>query len=642
MPLKTALSVLAVAALCALAALVGFVRDFSGDFHWHVVLGQQILDERAIVSFDTFSHTFRGQPLLVTSWLGDVMLAWAFGVGEYAACYALRAACLVAVFALLCRDMVARGVRPSTAAALLGVVLSYATFLFYLKPEMFAHVSFVAVLCALGAHERTDRRRFLVAVLIAIAFWANTHGSVSLGLVAIGCYASWRAVRAPRAWKRLLSWATLPAAAIIVSFANPEGPALVFSFSTITPAFAARTHEWLPLAKGGLPPALIIAALVAGTTTLLAARRTSPWLLALVVVLAVLGWQYRRIATFALFAAAPLVAANLSAIRQRLMDLGRWPRWRALASVLAVATAVGACAQLFGVHGLHREVGLGIDRRAYPESACAFAKRARFEGRMLNSYDLGSFLMHCLPEHAVFIDQRAMSLYSERFYLRYIAAGEEPGVLESLVREHDIAWAFVKYDPLGARMAADPRRWRLVWFDDATLLYVRIDPPRNDHVVGFRALDPSRLGALSGAHGAALEEARHELERQRRRCADCMRTRLAEAAIAVASRDDAAFARARTAALAFGDRPEIAMLSGRHASSRGRHALAALHFARVRALGGDPVLSLVSEARAWAAAGDRRKAQERLTEASRYPGAAAAVARVTVEILGPENAAPSR
>ena len=150
--MRRALPVAAVVALLFVAALLGFVRDFSGDFHWHVVLGNQILDEHAVVKYDTFSHTFAGQPVLVTSWLGDLLLALSFRAGEYAGCYGLRALCLIASVGLLCREMVARGVHATTAAAILTAILAQVMFQLYLRPELFAVVAFAVLLHALGSH----------------------------------------------------------------------------------------------------------------------------------------------------------------------------------------------------------------------------------------------------------------------------------------------------------------------------------------------------------------------------------------------------------------------------------------------------------------------------------------------------------
>ncbi len=613
------------AALLVVAAAVGFVRDFSGDFHWHIVLGNQILDERAITKYDIFSHTFFGQPVLVTSWLGDVLLASAFRAGDYAGCYALRALCLTAAFGLLCRESVARGIRPTTAAAILASVLAQVMFQLYLRPELFAVLSFAVLLHALGSHERTGRRRWLGVALGAILFWANTHGSVSLGLLTVGIYAvsrggsSW--FRGEHAIRELLYWAAFPAVAFGVACINPEGAALPLSFTIVTPIFAARWWEWQPLTSGGIDRTWIAAALIIIATTLMAGRQTSWWLLALVVILTVLGVQHRRIARYALYAAAPLLATNLAGVRKQLEHTGAWSRWRRPAAVMTVIASIAASAGLFVWRGLPREVGLGIDRSAYPVDACAWARSQDPEGRMFNNYDVGSYLMYCLgPRHPVFIDGRASLVYSEEFFARYLAAGERPGVLEDTARTDQIAWAFVTYDPFAARMAADPDRWRLVYFDDQALIYVRLDSGKNKKLSasGFRYLDPAHVTLLASLDGDHLATANNELAIQRARLPNAQRTLLAEAALAIANRDDAAFAAAVNRLPPAG--APLAYLEGLHASNHGDHALASRYYAAMRSYGGNPVFSLLNEARELVLAGERDAAEDRL-EAARSLGA---------------------
>src|SRR5690349_5597083 len=66
---------LALIALCLFGVLTGFVREFSGDFHYHVVLGQKTLASHHPYRIDDLSHTMAGKPMFISAWLGDVALA---------------------------------------------------------------------------------------------------------------------------------------------------------------------------------------------------------------------------------------------------------------------------------------------------------------------------------------------------------------------------------------------------------------------------------------------------------------------------------------------------------------------------------------------------------------------------------------
>jgi hypothetical protein len=292
---------------------------------------------------------------------------------------------------------------------------------------------------------------------------------------------------------------------------------------------------------------------------------------------------------------------------------------------MAALVAAWSLGRLFFERRLHAEVGFGPAPSAYPERACDFARAHRPPGPLFNSYEIGSFLMACLPEAPVFIDQRSWSLYSDAFYARYLSAAESPGALRALAEEWRVGWAFVAYDAHAAQMARDPGTWRLIYFDDQALLYVR------GGAGGFRHLDPARLASLPGVTGAALEEAGQELVEQVFRCAECRRTQLARLGLAAATGDEASFA---DAAARLGERAEVAFLAGRLHMRRGEHRLAAAQFTRFGALGGDAVLSAILTGEALAAAGDRAGAEAALARAAALPGGAEPASRARARLFG--------
>jgi hypothetical protein len=191
----------------------------------------------------------------------------------------------------------------------------------------------------------------------------------------------------------------------------------------------------------------------------------------------------------------------------------------------------------------------------------------------------------------VFIDGRAWSLYSDEFYAHFRDAVTTPDRFRALIDEHPVGWAIVAYDPFALRLAEDTARWRLMYFDDTTLVYANVDHLATAELArgpAFRWLDPSRLIQLAELAGGQLDEARREIERQRARCPSCYRTLLAEAAIALTAGDDAAFVAARDRLLEQRESAEVAFLAARHALAHGDRAGAAVLFERFRALGGDP------------------------------------------------------
>src|SRR5438876_4288842 len=84
------------------------------DSHWHITVGNWILDHRAVPVVDIYSFTFAGQPWIAKEWLSQVLLAGAYDIGGWGGVVALGAAAFAATFALLLR-LLLRDLRPLPA-----------------------------------------------------------------------------------------------------------------------------------------------------------------------------------------------------------------------------------------------------------------------------------------------------------------------------------------------------------------------------------------------------------------------------------------------------------------------------------------------------------------------------------------------
>jgi hypothetical protein len=541
---------LATCLLLSLAFVAGFVRDFSGDFHWHVVQGAWMLDHGAILHSDVFSSTVRGQHEYADEWLGDVLLAIAFRAGSYPACYALRGVALALTFGLLAREMTRLGIGRVVAATLLAPVLGELLFRFYLRPETLTFPLFAAIIALLGEHERTGERKHLLYVLPLLALWSNLHASVLVGIVVASTYAIAQAVLS--IWsdtterkERVLTGALFLVFSVLASMVNPQGarePLMFLFVRKDDPTYSAGV-EWLPLDIETLSIAFPAMALAAAALTLLAGRKASLWRATVAIGFFALALLHGRFVKIFLLALGPLVASDLAAVRAALAG-DRAEVWSRVGRVLLAATALGSFVLLFVVRRLQREIGLGLDPGVYPESACRFARSAPLDGKMFNSFDIGSYLMFCLPGHPVFIDQRAAQLYPPEFSRAYYAARRDSHSARAYTDAMGVDWAFVVYrDAFAWDFAQDPSAWTLVYFDDQALLYVRNgrSAARGWDGQAFHQLDPLHPWRVPFLYGGEIEEARGELARLSKRCPDCAWTHTMRALEALGRHDLEAF-----------------------------------------------------------------------------------------------------
>lgn len=553
----------ALAALFVLAFAAGFVREYSGDFHWHVVLGDWTIANGTPYSRDVHSFTFDGRPMSTVSWLGDVVLAALFRAGGYPACFALRGLAILLWMVALWRDAAPRGAGTAAIAAV-GLTALAATWLgIYLRPELLGIACFAGCLWTLGRYERTQRTRALAPLVPLLALWANVHGSLPVGLFAIGLCSVELALRAqlrgePR---RALTLLALPLVALAAGSLAPTGALTPFLFRMVDPSCASQA-EWAPLRMSDLDEASAILLLGAASTTALALRRASPWRVLLALALIIAALEHRRVLTQALVAASFLWVHSLTGAKEtlrRLLD-GTAPRG-ALELLTGSLSVVGLGFGLWSLENGHftRQLGLGVEPGVYPEAACAFARERRLGGAVLNDFNYGSYLMFCLPESAhVAIDQRVCSLYDGAFYEDYQHRKGDKLALLGLWSELGADWAFVKSGASGDAFAAHPDRFTLIYVDDLAELYLGRSLADARDEPSLDAISPRGLLALADADPQTLERAERALEIQKERCPECGVTLDAEAAVAFGRRDRPRFDRARARAADRGVASELA------------------------------------------------------------------------------------
>jgi hypothetical protein len=353
--------------------------------------------------------------------------------------------------------------------------------------------------------------------------WANAHVSYWIGIALTSLFAAeswWRERRPPRE----LLLALVASAA--VSFVNPFGGAALWQpfdyqlhlrhdplFRTIA---ELKPVDWSENTWNGL------ALLVAGWPLLAAwrARRAKPDLVewGLIALFVPLGLGTQRFLGFLALAAAPYVTRDVAELCANRRALPAWPR------AIAVAAAGFAMVALELSHaGL--AFGPGIDTRFAPVAACDYIARAGVRGRGLNEFWQGGYLLWRFwpqRDRLPFIDIHQSAITGDRALVARL--GSDPLAFAALDREHRFDWVLTSNmrDLAGAlpdELDADST-WRLVFFDDAALLYVRRDDALAPVATrdGYRLLCGGgealqRLGARVNADPAARAALGAELAR---------------------------------------------------------------------------------------------------------------------------------
>jgi hypothetical protein len=383
---------LAIGVLFVVVAVLACFAPVQSDTWWLLRAGEEIWQSAEIPLADSYSHTARGEYWPNHEWLTEVIF---FGLYRAGGLPLLTAACamlIVATWAGSFRLM--RGGFELRFLLFGGSVVTAAT-AWAVRPQAFSMAAFMAVTTLLVS----GRVAWLPLVFLV---WANLHGAVALGLVAIAGAAAAEFVRERRIPWRL---AAAGAASALATLATPLGTRL-WSF---IPASMERSRineliEWqapgadvmfwpfwalalgLPLAivwrwrALDAPSARLVGMALATLPLAVQAMRNVPVFLLVVV------------PALARLLASPAAAQVPRIPRGERVGLNRW--------ILGLAAAAGAVVVTIG--WLAPAPSLGWQ----PISAAAAGAVGECERPLYNTYGDGGPLIWFVRNQPVFIDNR--------------------------------------------------------------------------------------------------------------------------------------------------------------------------------------------------------------------------------------------
>lgn len=153
---------------------------------WHVRVGELILRD-GIMRTDPFTFTFAGQTWIPQQWGGEVLMAFAHGIGGLDTLLLGFAVLAAATFTMAFRLLMAGGMGTILAATVAAFAMVAAGFHFYIRPHLFT-IAFSAILMAfLVAFDRGRISIRRLAWLIPLhAVWTNLHGGMLGGVFTLG------------------------------------------------------------------------------------------------------------------------------------------------------------------------------------------------------------------------------------------------------------------------------------------------------------------------------------------------------------------------------------------------------------------------------------------------------------------------
>jgi hypothetical protein len=456
--------------LVAITSLTAFTRLEDPDLWWHLRIGEAMWNTHKIPVFDTFSFTAQGHPWIDHEWLSELSLFAAYRLAGYSGLVvwvALFGSLTYLAIYLLCW----RTSRNALVSLRGGIIaFCFGSVGLSTRPLLIGHLLLAAEMVVLEL-ARTGRTRWLWLLPPMFAVWINCHGTWPFGLAVLGIYficsffksGFGRLVQENVGVGLQRSLGLVLAACAAAVFLNPFGYRLVlypFNLLLTQRANLNNVQEWFPpsLTEGNT---FVMLAVMGGVLLLAAHGRLSLREVVLVCLVSVMVLQHRRM----LFVFGLLTAPVLS-------HYG-WGRERKRANPLANAVVIIGCvAAIIWFFPSKRNLQAQVEGRN-PVEAVRYIRQTRPEGRMLNEYRFGGYLIWTLPETKVFLDGRTdiydwTGVLDE--YVRWANLTDDP---TALLNKYHIEFCLLYRTSAAARMMPYLPGWKKAHEDALSVLFIR-------------------------------------------------------------------------------------------------------------------------------------------------------------------------
>ena len=453
------------------------------DLWGHLRFGLDLLAERMLTATDPYSFT-QDAPWTNHEWLSELIMAIAYRTGGTFGLLTLKAVLAGATF-----HLVAGAVRPASPAlrrlALALAVWGALGITGTVRPQLFT-LLFLAVLGrVLLAWEARRGGRWIFALPVLFALWANLHGGWIVGLGVLGVWSAATRLEPRDSRLPLGPVVAIGALSLLATLVNPYGWRLWAFIAGTVRLSRADITEWQPIWHDGWGSILQWGTTAAFVLFVLWRwRRRRLGAIAVTAMLAYASLQVNRLVPLFMEMAVILLAPHLPRMQAAAMPASL--RARTFVDVLVTAAAIVLAAQ---TSVLPRCVAMA--GRWVPDVTAASAlKSAGAKGRLVTWFDWGEYaIWHLSPGLKVSIDGRRETVYSARTLEEQRAIGRgEPAGLAALERlSPEYVWL---PHPRSGRTAAWLRenRYRIDVQTERSFVAVRDDLP----VITLPSFEPTR------------------------------------------------------------------------------------------------------------------------------------------------------
>jgi hypothetical protein len=468
--------------------LVMINADGDPSLHWRI--GHWMIEHRAVIRVDQFSHTRFGAPLISKEWLSEVIFAAANDRFGWSGAVLVGALLIATTLWLLYRWLLAEGCEPLLATGLVLLAALASSHHWLARPHLttlLLTVVFARRLRAFDGDPKAGALGLLVPLIPLMTLWANLHGAFFTGFVLLGVYVAGNLARP----KKAVTIVIVGAACVAASLINPNGwhlHAHIVQFLR-EPVLAKFANEFRsPNFHSGAMSGFLLQLLLLVVLLIVVRPRLRATDVLLVGVWGYLALQAARNVPIFAIIVTPILAEHWQAAMRNAGSGRMMERYRRLSAsvaridhatdgyaivVVVLIVLLGTLAKptLFGGKTI---VATEILPDHFPVAATRFfaAHPRAVSGEMFNDYGWGGYLMLAMPEHRVFVDGRN-DFYGPELIQDFDTVNRAHPGWDDVLRKYKVGWTILpRAHPLNELLALR-KDWSLSYTDEVATIYSR-------------------------------------------------------------------------------------------------------------------------------------------------------------------------
>jgi hypothetical protein len=505
--------------LILIGTIILFKPPTDPDFGWHYKYGEYIFQNRRVLRENIFSYTNTDYQWANSYWLSQLIM--------YISVYYLGTSGLSLVLSLILSLITLKIFKKNnvnlTAVSITFIFIAsvLTVFMVTVRPLYFSTL-FMFILI----HTLVEKKRSIKYLPFIFLLWANMHADFVIGLFVLGSYLLFHFFEKTgfpetdskiiiNFWKKrkelssylkkvkkyflkilkdgksrslIVKNFSVLIFCFLATFVNPYGAKLWGTLlKEITQPIKSFVAEWGPMGEINIEFIFLAFFLAIGLLSGISSKNISEgkysfWYRFLIVFFYILSLKSVYFIRIFIILSSFSILDRTNILKKDVLKAIPEATKRPLRYILnpfLLFLFISIIPNLLFVLKTSCNVSLWSKLKSYPYEAVSYIRRNNIEGRMINDYSWGGYLIWQLPDYKTFIDGRMAAWRTEDGYFMkdyqkiYYGTEKNGELLEKYLNQYDIKWALLKPEEKITDYLKEDKEWDVAFENEISIILVK-------------------------------------------------------------------------------------------------------------------------------------------------------------------------